>query len=127
MALLTERQRTADSLMHELHRLGAWVTNPLPLRDDERLRLQILDTDRAQILEKLSQWGWGPTLVGNAPRITSQGMQAATLYELDLPRDRVPIADDRVMPAGIISDENRRREKTPLEVEAMRKYLGWKT
>jgi hypothetical protein len=125
MALLNERQRTADALMHELHRLGAWVTNPLPLRDDERLRFQILDTSRPQILEKLSQWGWGPSLVGNAPRVTSQGMQAATLYELDLPRDRQPIPDDRVK--GTVSDEYNRREKTPAEVEAMRKYLGWKT
>jgi hypothetical protein len=122
MALLTERQRTADALMHELHRLGAWVTNPLPLRDDERLRFQILDTDRPQILEKLSQWGWGPTLVGNAPRITSQGMQAATLYELDLPRDRQLVADDRM----IQREPAIKTEKSSLEVEQVLRYLGRK-
>jgi hypothetical protein len=122
MALLTERQRTADALMHELHRLGAWVTNPLPLRDDERLRFQILDTDRPQILEKLSQWGWGPTLVGNAPRITSQGMQAATLYELDLSRDRQLVADDRM----IQREPAIKTEKSSLEVEQVLRYLGRK-
>jgi hypothetical protein len=124
MALLTERQRTADALMRELHRLGAWVVSPLPLRDDAQLTFQVLDTDRSQILPKLSEWGWGTTLAGNTPRITNRGMEAATVYQLDLPRDRQPIADDRVK--GTVSEYNR-REKTPAEVEAIRKYLGWKT
>jgi hypothetical protein len=125
--VLNDRQQLAQALTREINGLGcAWVTNAMPLRDDEELRVQILDENRSQVLEKLSNWGWSPTPCGNLPRITPEGFHGATLYRLDLPRDRQPIADDRVIPAGIVADE-KRREKTPLEVEAMRKYLGWKT
>jgi hypothetical protein len=120
MALLTERQRTADALMRELHRLGAWVTNPLPLREDAQLMFQVLDTDRSQILQKLSEWGWGVTLAGNTPRITSRGMEAATLYQLDLPADRPAVVDDRQM----IQSEFAERKKTSAEIEAVKRYLG---
>jgi hypothetical protein len=126
--VLNDRQQLAQALSKEINSLGcAWVTNALPLRDDEELRLQVLDDHRSQVLERLSNLGWSPVPVGCLPRITPKGFHGATLYRLDLPRDRQPIADDRVIPAGIIADENNRREKTPLEVEAMRKYLGWKT
>jgi hypothetical protein len=126
--VLNGRQRLAQALTREINGLGcAWVTNAMPLRDDEELRLQILDENRSQVLEKLSNWGWAPTPCGNLPRITAKGFCGATLYQLDLPRQRQAIADDRAIPAGIVADENNRREKTPLEVEAMRKYLGWKT
>jgi hypothetical protein len=118
MALLTERQQTAGALMCELQRLGAWVTSALPLRDDESLKFQVLDEHRSQVLEKLSQWGWGPTLCSNLPRITSRGMEAATIYEIDLPRERQPVVDDRIH--GEIAEQ----KKTSVEVEAMRRYLG---
>jgi hypothetical protein len=120
MALLTERQQTAGALMCELQRLGAWVTSALPLGDDEKLKFQVLDENRSQVLEKLSQWGWGPTLCGNLPRITSRGMEAATIYEIDLPRERQPVVDDR-----IIHGEIAEQKKTAVELEGMRKYLGW--
>ena len=119
MALLTERQQTAGALMCELQRLGAWVTSALPLRDDEKLKFQVLDENRSQVLEKLSQWGWGPTLCSNFPRITSRGMEAATIYEIDLPRERTPVVDDRLH-----VDEIAEQKKTSVEVEAMRRYLG---
>ena len=119
MALLTERQQTAGALMCELQRLGAWVTSALPLRDDEKLKFQVLDENRSQVLEKLSQWGWGPTLYSNLPRITSRGMEAATIYEIDLPRERTPVVDDRLH-----VDEIAEQKKTSVEVEAMRRYLG---
>jgi hypothetical protein len=119
MALLTERQQTAGALMCELQRLGAWVTSALPLRDDEKLKFQVLDENRSQVLEKLSQWGWGPTLCSNLPRITSRGMEAATIYEIDLPRERTPVVDDRLH-----VDEIAEQKKTSVEVEAMRRYLG---
>jgi hypothetical protein len=124
--VLNDRQQLAQALTREINGLGcAWVCNAMPLRDDEELKLQILDENRSQVLEKLSNWGWSPTPCGNLPRITSKGFCGATLYQLDLPRQRQAIADDRVK--GTVSDEYNRREKTPAEVEAMRKYLGWKT
>jgi hypothetical protein len=119
MALLTERQQTAGALMCELQRLGAWVTSALPLRDDEKLKFQVLDENRSQVLEKLSQWGWGPTLCSNLPRITSRGMEAATIYEIDLPRERQPVVDDRS-----IKGEIAEQKKSEVELEALRKYLG---
>jgi hypothetical protein len=124
--VLNNRQQLAQALTREINGLGcAWVTNALPLRDDEELKLQVLDEKRSQVLEKLSQWGWSPTPCGSLPRIANGGFHGATLYQLALPRDRQPIADDRV--TGTVSEEYNRREKTPAEVEAIRKYLGWKT
>ena len=90
----------------------------IPLRDDEKLKFQVLDENRSQVLEKLSQWGWGCTLCSNLPRITSRGMEAATIYEIDLPRERQPVVDDRIH--GEIAEQ----KKTSVEVEAMRRYLG---
>ena len=119
MALLTERQQTAGALMCELQRLGAWVTSALPLRDDEKLKFHVLDENRSQVLEKLSQWGWGCTLCSNLPRITSRGMEAATIYEIDLPRERQPVVDDRIH-----GDEVAEQKKSAVELEALRKYLG---
>ena len=118
MALLTERQQTAGALMCELQRLGAWVTSALPLRDDESLKFQVLDEHRSQVLEKLGQWGWGATLRGNLPRITSRGMEPATVYEIALPRERQPVVDDRIH--GEIAEQ----KKSAVELEALRKYLG---
>jgi hypothetical protein len=45
----------------------------------------------------------------------------ARMYELDLPRERQPVLDDRT-----IKGEVAERVKTSAEVEAVRKYLGWK-
>jgi hypothetical protein len=125
--VLNDRQQLAQALTREINGLGcAWVTNAMPLRDDEQLRLQVLDDHRSQVLERLSNWGWSVTPCGALPRILPSGFKGATLYQLDLPRQRQPIADDRVKAVGV-SDDSNRREKTPAEVEAIRKYLGWKT
>jgi hypothetical protein len=47
-------------------------------------------------------------------------MEPATLYELALEPERQPIPDDR----QVIRGELASREKTALEIEALRKYLG---
>src|SRR5262245_24920302 len=119
--ILNERQRTAESLAREIQRLGAWVCSPLPLNDFNRLRYQVRDCDRAQVMEKLSTWGWSPTWRGSMPRITPAGFEAASLFEIDIPLPRTAVPDDRI--AGEVAP----KEKIPLEVLAMRKYLGWKT
>jgi hypothetical protein len=122
--VLNDRQQLAQALAREISGLGgcAWVTNAMPLRDDEELRLQILDENRSQVLEKLSQWGWSPTPCGSLPRITSKGFCGASLYQLALPRDRQAVATDSpVMPSELVS-----REKSAAEVEAVMKYLGRK-
>jgi hypothetical protein len=122
MALLTDRQRTAQALAKELLAMGAWVINPLPLDDNAKLRFQVMDVDRDRVIEKLSSWDWSPTLVGFHPRITSRGMEAATLYEINLPADTpaVPAYDRKIIPGELAE-----RQKMSVEVEALRKYLGW--
>jgi hypothetical protein len=54
MAPLTERQKTAQAIAAELHRLGAAVICLLPLPPDQQMRFQVLDTDRDAVLEKVS-------------------------------------------------------------------------
>ena len=120
MTLLSERQKTAQALSHSINAMGAWVVSPLPLDDKARLRFQVMDTDRDRVIEKLSSWDWSPAFVGILPRITPQGMQAATLYEINLPPD-TPIVVDRTIRAEVAE-----RVKTASEIEAVKKYLGWK-
>jgi hypothetical protein len=121
MALLTERQQKAADLAREIHRMGAWVTNPMPLDDNARLRFQVLDSDRSRVIQTLTDWEWSPAFCGNLPRICSDGWKLASVFEIDLPRERQPVADDRT-----IRGELATKEKSSVEVEAIMKYLGWK-
>jgi len=121
MAPLTERQKTAQALAHSINGMGAWVTSPLPLDDKAKLRFQVMDNDRDAVISKLASWDWSPVPVSFLPRITPQGMQPAMLYEINLPPDTPAGVDDRM-----IRGEIAERKKTSVEVEAIRKYLGWK-
>ena len=114
--VLSERQQLAKSLAAEIDKMdGAWVTSPLPLDADAKLRLQIKDIDRNRIIQLLKDWGYEPVCVSVLPRICSTGLIGACLYEIDLPRERQPIPqDDRAIP----KDEIGKRGKNP-EVEKM--------
>jgi hypothetical protein len=48
------------------------------------------------------------------PRVTYNGMALATVYEIDLPRERQPVVDDRK-----IHGELATKEKRSAETEAM--------
>jgi hypothetical protein len=117
---LTERQRTAESLAREIGQMGAWCISAMPLDDNAKLRFQIMDTDRDAIITKLASWGWLPAPCGPLPRVTSKGMLGATIYEIDLPRERPSVADDRTIIKGEIAEQ----KKTSIELEGMRRYLG---
>jgi hypothetical protein len=121
MALLSERQQTAAALAREIQQMGAWVTSPMPLEDCAKLRFQVLDANRQQVLEKLSSWDWSPTWCNNMPRVTFGGMQLASVYEIDLPRPRQPVATDRH--SGEIVDREEKKQ-SDLQIAAMRKHLG---
>jgi hypothetical protein len=115
MAVLSERQQLAKSLADALDKMdGAWVTSPLPLDDHAKLRVQIKDIDRNGVIQWLRDLGWEPVCVSVAPRICNTGLIGACLYEIDLPRDRQPIVDDRIIPR----DAADKREKDH-EVEKM--------
>ena len=125
MALLSERQQKAEQLARELGKLdGVWVSSPLPLDDNAKLRVQILDSRKNEVLQLLSDWEWQPVFCGPLPRVTFRGMDAASLFDIDLPRERQPvIGDDRRIPTGELASD--KREKTPDEIVQIRKYLGW--
>jgi len=99
MAVLSERQQLAKSLADGLNKLdGVWITSPLPLDDNAKLRVQIKDRDSNEIIQLLRDWGHEPVLVSVLPRVCLTGLIAACLYEIDLPRERQPIVDDRTIP-----------------------------
>ena len=113
--VLSERQQVAKRLTEELGKFdGVWVTSPLPLDDNHKLRLQIKDIDRNEVLQLLRDWGWDPVCVSVLPRVCSTGLMAACLYEIDLPKPRQEIVDDRAIP----KDEVGRRGPDS-EVKAM--------
>jgi len=113
--VLSERQQVAKRLTEELGKFdGVWVTSPLPLDDNHKLRLQIKDIDRNEVLQLLRDWGWDPVCVSVLPRVCSTGLMAACLYEIDLPKPRQEIVDDRAIP----KDEVGRRGRDS-EVKAM--------
>jgi hypothetical protein len=118
--ILTERQQTAAALTREIERMGAWVTSPLPLAPGERLRFQVTDETRDQILDRLGSWNWLPRLLSTYPRVTSRGLEPASLYEIFLEPDKQPIADNRIHGELASSDA-----KSDYEVEMLMKYLGW--
>jgi hypothetical protein len=78
------------AIMTEITRLGGWTVNPQPLQDD-RLRFEVLDTQREPILAKLASWDWSPRLCSAGSRFIPKGngavLQPTTLYEIDVSRN----------------------------------------
>jgi len=95
--------------------------SPMPLDESKRLRFQVLDGDKNRVLQQLRDWGWEPVFVSVLPRVTFAGMAAASLYEIDLPRERAPVPDDRTIHGEIV-----KKEKPSAEMEGFKKYLGLK-
>ena len=92
----------------------------MPLRDGDVLKFQVRDVDRDEVIAKLRSWDWNPTPAGALPRITIHGLEQASLFQIDIEPERQPIIDDR----RTIHGELASREKTSVELEALRKYLG---
>jgi hypothetical protein len=110
--VLSERQQLAKSLADELNKMdGAWVTSPLPLDDDAKLRVQIKDIDKNRIIQWLRDLGWEPVCVSVLPRVCVTGLIGACLYEIDLPRERQAIPqDDRAIPKDDVGRREKNRE-----------------
>jgi hypothetical protein len=117
MAVLSERQQLAKQLAVEIDKMdGAWVTSPLPLAADAKLRVQIKDIDRNRIVQVLRDWGWNPVCISVLPRICATGLIGACIYEIDLPRERQPIPDaERAIP----KDEGGARKQASHEAQAI--------
>ena len=99
-----------------------WVTSPLPLDDHAKLRVQIADVARNEVTQLLMDGGWTLQFVSILPRVCATGLMAACLYEIDVPRERQTIVDDRVNGEVATKDKGR-----PSEVTASLKALGYKT
>jgi len=98
--VLSERQQLAKKLADELGKMdGVWVTSPLPLDDNHKLRVQIKDIDKNRIVQWLRDLGWDPVCISVLPRVCPTGLIGACLYEIDLPRERQSIPqEDRIIP-----------------------------
>lgn len=100
---------------------GAFITSALPLDDQQRLRVQILDATRNRVVQAIRDLGFEPRFCSVHPRITPIGVEAACSFEVDLPKAPPPPVWDRT----IIKDEIARDEKKDLgEESAMLKHLG---
>jgi hypothetical protein len=97
--ILSERQRTAESLAREINRMGAWVINPMPLDANAKPRFQVLDDNREKVLEKLAGWDWSPSLCGTFPRICFDGMKPGQRVR-DRSASRAPTRSGRPHPWG---------------------------
>jgi hypothetical protein len=121
--LLNNRQQLAQSLARELQKFaGVWIISPLPLNDNNQLRIQILEAsgDRNKIFQAINDWGFGtPVFVNMTPRIIGSGMAMASIYEIKIEKERQPIADNTIR--GELADPHK---KSDYEVEAVKRYLG---
>ena len=111
--LLTERQQMAAALAREFDKLsGVWVVSPLPLDNNRKLRVQILDSVRNSVIQTIRDWGHDLVCVSVQPRIVPGGPEAACVWEIDLPREQVPV-QDRTIHGEIAKPEtsNAEREK----------------
>ena len=123
--LLTERQQRAQVLARELEKLeGVWVTSPLPLDDSKRLRVQVLDSERNEVTQTIRDWGYEPVCCGVLPRVHHAGaFLGACIWEIDLPRPRQQVVNDRPRHSGEIADKP---PQTESERTKVLKHLGLK-
>src|SRR5262245_64639266 len=120
--MLSERQQRAEALCQELRKLGAEVINPLPLDDNSKLRFQMLDSDKDRIITEICSWGWTPQYVQAHPRFSYAGLIPGSLYEIDLPRPRMTVNDDRIQ--GEFAEDKATREARRREVERYLNHSG---
>jgi hypothetical protein len=65
----------------------------------------------------------GTDMAQQSPARCPDGMKLAAVYEIDLPRERQPIADDRqTIPRAELASS---AAKSDYEVEQVMRYLGW--
>jgi hypothetical protein len=121
--LLNNRQQQAQAIARELQKFdGVWVINPMPLNDNNQLRIQILEAscDRNRIFQAVADWGFGtPAFVSMTPRIIGSGMAMASIYEIEIERERQPIVDRTIR--GELAEPHK---KSDIELEGFRRYLG---
>jgi len=124
----SERQKKAQDLANWLGSMpGVWIVSPLPLDDDARLRFQVLDSRRDEVVTALCEGGWIPAFLQGYPRFTPSGLIPACLYEItNMQKDRQPVpVETKAVPRDYAA-EREVRKNMEKEVERFRKTIGGK-
>src|SRR5262245_561092 len=118
MTLLTERQKRAENVTRELQRLGATVTNMMPLAAGRNLRFWVDDYKKREVLQALTDAGYAPTFIGLAPQVCAKtySMGMVNQFELAIPADRQVIEDDRLPKGEIVDRAEEARIKRQVEL-----------
>lgn len=82
----------------------------------------MLDADRDKVIAQLCEWGWIRAHVSPLPRVTTNGLVPASVYEIDLPRPRITVNDDRIK--GELAEDKATREARKREAERYLKHAG---
>ena len=94
---LTERQKKAQTLAHELRAAGAVPTSPLPLYDGSPLRFRVSAMLSESIVQDLKEEGWEARFVTSGPEFRLDGSTPLShTYEIHLPIERTAIPGDRI-------------------------------
>ena len=111
---LSPRQQTAEKLKHWLQKMGALVTNPMPLNPGQQLRFDVLNPDREHVLEELRKQDW--TLITGVVRMRfyRDELVPCTSFKIALPSDQ-PVVQDRTIYGEVVDPAKKATEKAALE------------
>jgi hypothetical protein len=107
VAVLTENQKVVQALTDELHRLGAFVVS---WPGSERLRFQVLSPQCESTLQKLRDLGFESVFCNSGLRFVRNAAEPCNTYEIDLPKPRQPVADDRTIRGELANRTPKDRE-----------------
>src|SRR5262245_5564025 len=111
---LSPRQQTAEKLKHWLQKMGALVTNPMPLNPGQQsLRFDVLHPDREHILTELRKQGWEPRIGIVQMRFHQDTLVPCTQFEIALPSDQ-PVTQDRRIYGDVVDPAKKATEKAAL-------------
>jgi hypothetical protein len=116
--VLSERQQTVERLTRELGQLGATVVSP-PHAD--RIRFWVDDYKKREVLQQLADAGHEPVFTGMTPQVDvkTYSMGLVNSFEINLPVERQPVTDDRIIRGEIATG------KPKTDPTGILKYLGW--
>ena len=95
MTALTERQKIAQALKDEIQRLGGFV---ISVPGSEKIRFEFLTGQQCNLaLQKLRDLGFQPIFTSAGLRFHNDIGTPSNKYEIDIPAERQPVIDDRVI------------------------------
>src|SRR5262249_40615130 len=106
MTPLTERQKRAENVTRELQRLGATVTNVLPLAEGRPLKFWVSDYNKREVLQALIEAGYQAVFLGTGFQVCAKtySMGLVNNFEVPIPADRQVIVNDRAISKDPVVD-----------------------